>query len=196
MVELQHSAVEPALLTAYRALNPLAPITDFDSLGFRPAKDAIKAALNHDQGGLCAYCEQNLTPDAGQIDHIKPKGGPNAHPNLCFTYTNCAQSCINPKTCGQRKKSGLLPIEPGPNCNREWVLSTDGSIEAVIALTNKRKHEVTQSRDMLGLNADSYLVEERKKWLEQVVIILHQAPGDIHTFLQVAPFRHILATAL
>ncbi len=137
-----------------------------------------------------------LAANAGQIDHIKPKSGTNAHPHLCFSYTNYAHSCINSKTCGQKKRNGLLPIEPGPHCNDEWTLSTGGTIEPIATLTRTRSHAVRRTRDMLGLNADSNLVDERQKWLRQAIDVLKQSPGDIHAFLQIAPFRHILATVV
>lgn len=196
MVELQHSISVPAALVEFLAETPTATVPDFDGLPFKTVKIAIKTALHQDQGGLCAYCEKPLTPTAGQIDHIKPKGGPNAYPHLCFTYANYAHSCINPKTCGQKKKSGLLPREPGPHCNDEWTLSTDGSIELRVGMTKARSHMLRQTRDMLGLNADSNLVDERKKWLAQTITILQQAPDDIQAFLQAAPFRHMLATVI
>jgi uncharacterized protein (TIGR02646 family) len=194
MVELQHCLVEPALLTAFRAENPGAAVSEFDGLPFRPVKVATKVALNQDQGGLCVYCEQPLVATEGQVDHIKPKGGANAHPLLCFIYTNYAHSCIRPKTCGQKKKNGVLPIEPGPGCNDEWTLSTTGTIEPLVNLSRNRKHAVRKTWGMLGLNADANLVDERQKWLNQTIRVLQQAPESIHTFLQTAPFRHILAT--
>ena len=83
MVELQHRAVEPAELGAFRASYPDAGATDFDSLLFEQTKKAVKAALNQDQDGLCVYCEKPLAPSSGQIDHIKSKAGVNAHPDLC-----------------------------------------------------------------------------------------------------------------
>ncbi|MFZ4288824.1 retron system putative HNH endonuclease [Variovorax sp. HJSM1_2] len=192
MVELEHRAQEPAVLTQFRADHPNAGPADFDDL----SKPEIKAALNEDQDGLCAYCEMVLPANGGQIDHIKPKGGANAHTHLCFTYTNYAHSCVNPKTCGQKKKSGLLPIEPGPGCNNEWELFTDGTIEPIANLARQRVHQVKQTRDMLGLNADSNLVDERKRWFARTIEVLKQAPDDIQLFLDTAPFRHILATAL
>ncbi len=194
MVELQHRAVPTPALTAFTAANPGATVADFDSLAFKPVKNAVKADLNQDQGGLCAYCEGPLPPTAGQVDHVKPKAGPNGHPHLCFTYTNYAHSCINNKTCGQKKKHGLLPIEPGPGCNARWSLSTDGTIEPIAGLTRAQRHTVRQTRDMLGLNADSNLVDERKRWLANAIAVLQQAPADIHAFLQGAPYRFMLAT--
>lgn len=196
MVELQHNAIEPILLTDFRDANPNATVADFDSLAFRPVKTAIKAALNLDQNELCAYCEQTLSRDAGQIDHIKPKAGPHAQQHLCFIYTNYAHSCINNRTCGQKKKGGLLPIEPSPGCNSEWTLSTTGRIEPIAGLTNNRKHATKQTSDMLGLNADSNLVDERQKWLNSIILVLQQSPDDIQTYLQTVPFRHILATII
>lgn len=196
MVELQHRAVPTPALTTFNTAHPAATAADFDGPAFRPVKRTVKADLSQDQGGLCAYCESPLSPTDGQIDHIKPKGGPNAHPHLCFVYTNYAHSCINHKTCGQKKKHGLLPIEPGPGCNAQFALSTDGTIEPIAGLTKAQRHTVHQTRDMLGLNADSNLVDERKRWLTQTIAVLQQAPNGIQQFLQIAPYRHMLATAL
>ncbi len=195
MIELRHRAVPTCELTTFVAANPDATVQVFDSLEFQPVKKAVKADLNRDQKGLCVYCEKPLSADCGQVEHIKPKAGANAHPNLCFVYHNYAHSCINPKTCGQRKGEGLLPIEPGPNCNAEWSLSTDGTIEPIATLTRQRRHVVTQTRDMLGLNRDSNLVDERRRWLTSAISVFQQAPADLPVFLQNAPYRYMLATA-
>ena len=196
MVELQHRAIPTPALTAFVAANPGIAVADFDSLLFQPVKIAVKADLNQDQGGLCVYCESKLAANSGQVEHIKPKAGPNAQPNLCFTYTNYAHSCINTKTCGQKKKNGLLPIEPSLGCNTDWALSTDGTLEPTAGLTRARQHQVRQTRDMLGLNKDSNLVDERQRWLKNSLAVLTQAPNDLPLFLKNAPFRHILATTL
>lgn len=196
MVELQHRAVPTPALTAFVAAHPAAPVADFDSLAFRPVKDQVKADLNADQGGLCVYCECALEPTKGQVEHLKPKAGGNAHPHLCYIYTNYAHSCINNKTCGQKKGNGLLPIEPGLGCNAEWTLSTTGSIEPRLGLTRTRAHQVRQTRDMLGLNKDAGLVADRERWLKQALTVLQQSPADLSTYLQQIPFRHILATAV
>ncbi len=194
MVELQHRTTPTPLLTDFVAACPELSATDFDTRAFTPVKQAIKADLNEDQGGLCVYCEKTLPATEGQIDHIKPKAGTNGRPDLCFVYHNYAHSCINPKTCGQKKQNGLLPIEPGPGCNAEWVLSTDGTIEPLPELTRRRRHDVIQTRDMLGLQ-DANLVDERRRWFASAITILKQAPDDFSEFLQHAPYRHILATA-
>ncbi len=196
MVELQHRAGGIPALQDFLTNNPNAGIADWGSQTFQPVKQLVKQALNQDQQGLCAYCERSLTETDGQIDHIKPKGGANGHPELCFSYSNYAHCCINPKTCGQKKKDGLLPIEPRPGCNTQWTLSTDGTIEPVVGLIKAQRHKVNQTRDMLGLNKDSALVDDRQKWLNSALTVLRETPDDINTFLQSAPFRHILATML
>ncbi len=195
MVELQHRAQPTPALTAFLAANPDATAKDFDSRAFQAIKAAIRADLNADQGGLCVYCEKSLSAQDGQLDHIKPKAGPNAHPALCFDYRNYAHSCIHPQTCGQKKHDGLLPIEPAPGCNVDWTLSTDGTIEPRPGLTRQRRHAVTQTRDMLGLNRDPALVDDRRRWLQNAIRVLQLAPNQLPQFLHDQPYRHILATA-
>jgi len=192
VVELQHRRGGAPALHRFKANHPQAQVADWDSHTFQPVKRQVKQAINEDQQQLCVYCERRLASIDGQIDHIKPKSGPNAHPQLCFTYTNFAHSCINNKTCGQKKKHGLLPIEPEPGCNQQWSLSTDGTIEPAAGLTRRQKHDVKQTRDMLGLNADSSLVDDRQKWLKNALEVLMTSPTDFATFLQKSPFRYIL----
>jgi len=196
MLELQHQLSEPVQLAAFRNSPPRKTAADWNAEGFQPIKQETKAALRQEQDGLCVYCERRVDTADGHIEHIKPKAGPNAQAQLCFVYSNLALSCNNPKTCGAKKKAGVLPIEPVPGCNAEWSLSTDGTIEPLPDLIRARRHAVVQTRDMLGLNKDSNLVDERKRWLASAIEILQSAPGDISQFLAQAPFRAILATAV
>lgn len=196
MLELQHLLLEPVQLANFRNTPPPKTAADWDALAFHPTKQQVKAALRQEQDELCVYCERHVDVMDGHIEHIKPKAGPNAQAQLCFTYSNFAVSCNNPKTCGSKKKAGVLPIEPGLGCNAEWSLSTDGTIEPLPHLTRVRRHAVTQTRDMLGLNKDSNLVDERKRWFASVLEVLQSAPGDLPQFLAQAPFRAILATAI
>lgn len=196
MIELQHRTTPTELLSKFVAANPQLTPEDFSSKAFQPVKQQVKADLNADQGGLCVYCEKPLGPNEGQIDHIKPKDNQQGYSGQCFEYTNYAHSCINPKTCGQQKKSGLLPIEPKLGCNAEWTLSTDGTITPIPELTRQRRHAVVKTRDMLGLNKDAGLVDERKRWLASAIAVLQNSPQDFPRFLQDAPYRYILATAL
>ena len=197
MIELVHGQ-EPIELTQFNQQNPNASPDDFDSLTFAPVKELVKTALHRDQDGLCAYCEQLLTAKQGQVDHIKPKAAQQptqpSFPDLAFKYTNFAHSCINNGTCGQKKKSGVLPIEPAPNCNDSWVLLKDGKIEPKANLTRKEKHRVIQTRDMLGLNKDATLLRDREKWFAQVVNIARTTPQELDDFLKDIPYRYILKT--
>lgn len=197
MIELRHRAIPTPALTQYLTNNPATTVADFDGLPFRPVKRLVKVDLHQDQGGLCVYCEQQLKADEGQVEHIKPKAGANAHPHLCFDYNNYAHSCINNKTCGQHKGNGLLPIEPAPGCNSQWaIVSHSGLIEPLASLTRQQRHPVVQTRNMLGLNKDSNLVNERKKWFNQAVEVLKVAPNDFDQFLQSAPFRALIAASI
>lgn len=76
------------------------------------------------------------------------------------------------------------------------MLSTDGTIMPIAGLSRQRRHAVVQTRDMLGLNKDANLVDERKRWLASVLAVGQAQPQDMLLFLQTAPYRHILATAL
>ncbi|MEN2506147.1 retron system putative HNH endonuclease [Stutzerimonas stutzeri] len=191
MIELVHASVVPSALQTFVAAFPAAQPVDFDSAAFQLVKRQVKASLHVDQGGLCAYCETELAADGGQIDHIKPKSGANAHPHLTFTYSNYAHSCINEKTCGQKKKAGLLPIEPRPGCNDEFSLSIDGQLEPMPDLSRQRKHAVRQVRDMLGLQSAA-LVRERRQWIAAVIELMQNEPSLVPAFLANKPFRHIL----
>lgn len=197
MIELRHRAIPTPALTQYLNDNQAAIVADFDGQLFGPVKRLVKADLHQDQGGLCVYCERELKATEGQVEHIKPKAGANAHPHLCFDYHNYAHSCINNQTCGQSKGNGLLPIEPGPGCNQQWAIaSSNGWIEPLPTLTKRQRHPVVQTRDMLGLNKDPNLVNERKKWFAQAIAMLQTAPDDIDQFLQSAPFRALIAASI
>jgi len=68
-------------------------------------------------------------------------------------------------------------------------------IEPIAGLTRQRRHEVVQTRDMLGLNKDSNLVDERQRWLKHALSVLQQAPNNFAVFLNAAPYKYILSTA-
>lgn len=190
MIELIHG-VEPPQLTHYRQQYPNATPTDFDSVIFHQIKPVIKAQLNQEQGQLCVYCERRLAVHEGQIEHIKPKSGSQAFPALTFVYTNYAHSCINNLTCGQKKKAGVLPIEPAPHCNDKFILMLDGSIEPLLQLTRQEKHFVKQTRDMLGLQQTD-LMREREEWVKAIKQIIAINPNLVTAFLKDKPFRYIL----
>jgi uncharacterized protein (TIGR02646 family) len=191
VVEIIHRHPEPLELAQFRADNPTAGPEDFGSLTFQPVKRSVKAKLSADQGGLCAYCESQLDPTAGQIDHVKPKGT-QAHQHLTFVYTNFVHSCCHqPKHCGQKKKDGVLPIEPGSGCNDLFVLTKDGVISPVVGASKQQRHQVRQTVGMLGLN-HATLQLERQRWVKSAEEVLKMYPQDFLQFIQDKPFRFIL----
>lgn len=193
MVEFTRRRPEPPELIAYRATNPNAIPADFGSATFHRTKQAVKRALNADQGGLCAYCESPLLPDFGQIDHVKPKGGPHAHPHLSFAYENYVHGCCHePRHCGQKKADNLLHIEPGPaGCNDRFTLATNGEIDALASLSRQERHLVRTTRDQLGLNFAALRVE-REKWARASLTLLQASLTDFEAFIADKPFRFIL----
>ncbi len=195
MVELQHGQPTPALYQ-YLLLNPEVQVDDFGSRAFESVKWKVKADLHAQQKGLCVYCEQPLNANQGQVEHIKPKDI-NLFPALCFSFTNYAHSCINNKTCGNRKGNKLLPIEPAPGCNAQWTLSTTGRIEPIADLTKNQRNLIVSTRDMLGLNKDTSLVTDRQSYVQQVLgIMQHYSPEAAREFIQGKPYRYMLATLL
>jgi uncharacterized protein (TIGR02646 family) len=197
MVELQHGQ-EPAELSVFRAAYPAAQVPLFEDGAFQPAKLAAKAALNSLQGGLCVYCEQPVTSTGGQLEHIKPKRGAHARQDLCFVYTNYAQSCNHPRgtTCGQKKGEERLPIEPAPGCNVHWTLSTDGTIDRIRVENSPWPAEAEATLALLGLNDDSDLVDRRRDWFRSLLEVMRTDPRGLSNFLQSAPYRYILAASI
>jgi len=178
-------------LAGYIFLNPNPSISDFDSKAFNLIKPMIKEQLHKEQDGLCVYCERKLGKDEGQIEHIKPKNGKHAYPHLCFQYSNYAHSCINPKTCGQKKRDLLLPIEPKIGCNNKFSLSTDGFIIPRENLSKKEKNILDNTfLKRLGLNSPS-LVKDRKKLIGHYIFLLKHNPIRAKDFMKSQPFFYI-----
>lgn len=193
MVPLQHRNPEPSSLTTFNTHHPTASAADFDGPAFNAIKSGIKSALNEDQGGLCAYCECKLAPMEGHIDHIKPKAGPTARPDLCFSYTNYAHSCSTNRRCGHQKKARLLPIEPVPGCNGRWQLSpTDGRLTVCNGLQRLERVPVNETIGMLGLNQPA-LATDRKDWADRAAVLLTEDSAVLDVFIAAAPYRHVLA---
>jgi len=179
-------------LAAYIFLNPNPSVSDFDSKEFNLIKPMIKEQLNKEQDGLCVYCERKLAKDEGQIEHIKPKNGKHAYPRLCFQYSNYAHSCINPKTCGQKKRDLLLPIEPKIGCNNKFSLSTDGFIIPRENLSKKEKNILDNTfLKRLGLNNPS-LVKDREKIITNYTSLLQSNPTMAHNYMKNREFKYIV----
>jgi len=191
MLELNNSVFSYDL-ARYIFLNPSPCVRDFDSQDFNYIKPMIKKQLHKEQRGLCVYCERKLDKDKGQIEHIKPKSGRTPYPHLCFQYSNYAHGCINNKTCGQKKKDLILPIEPKSGCNKQFSLLTDGTIIPILTLSKKNRNILDNTfLKRLGLNNPS-LVRDRALLVDKYIFLLKNEPQSVHQYMQNQAFRDIL----
>jgi len=197
MVELDRTMAGPQELAVYLEENPAATAADFDDNTFSCAKRAIKGQRNTEQGGLCVYCEQELSHTAGHVEHIKPRS---VFPSLSLAYENLAHSCegvVNGRFkqhCGHLKDNFVRALEPESGCNRAFGLSTvDGHIVPAASFVGVTEGNLKKDIKILGLNA-SDLAHARNKWLQEYVNLLKGGVQDPEAFLAIAPFRYILAT--
>ena len=183
MIELQHYA-EPVELGEYRSQYQDG---SWDDPAFKPVRSIVRHQLNHEQEGLCIYCEGYLHEDAGHVEHIKSKGLNSA---LAFAYDNLAHSCDGPGHCGHHKKRQVLPVEPRPGCNRFFVLmAQDGKIIPTPGLTTEETQQARESLRVLGLNAP-HLARQRKNFADTVLFLSNKP--EVDAFLATAPFRWIM----
>ena len=71
-------------------------------------KPEIKAALESETNGKCAYCESKVKHIAhGDIEHFLPKNK-NARPDLCFAWSNLTFAC---QQCNQTGKRDYYCVE-------------------------------------------------------------------------------------
>ncbi len=182
MVEIQHILAEPASLAAHRAANPNRP---WDTLPATPEKRDLRHQLNVEQEGLCIYCEDNIAPDDGHVEHIKSK---TLTPHLTFVYDNLAHSCHGPGHCGHRKRKQVLPIEPRPGANRHFALSEiTGRLSPTVGLPAAGKRNASDTLTILGLNDRPGLTRRRQQFA--VTLRSLSSAADIAAFLASSPFR-------
>lgn len=57
----------------------------------RPLSPDVREFVYHRDGGLCFYCETEVSPFRAQVDHVVPisKGGPNEVANLALSCGPC-----------------------------------------------------------------------------------------------------------
>ena len=197
MIPLNHDQ-EPQELIDFNKYNQIINVANFDSLSFSPIKSLIRKQLYDLQDKQCVYCERTFKNlNEMQVEHIKPKSGKFAHPNLCFTYTNYAASCIQntgkgTRTCGQNKADKILTIEPTSlNCNDSFVLNTEGEIHPLSNSTKKVRHSINCTPLILGLNK-AHLVLLRKKKIKNLMGIIKLKPELARKFMASGDFRFIM----
>jgi uncharacterized protein (TIGR02646 family) len=156
---------EPHSLTAYRAANP----TDYNGY---PEKNALRASLVAEQGGVCCYCLARIRPKIGsmKIEHWRSHSG---YPNLRLVYGNLLGACMGGE--GQRgsdqhcdtykaeKDLSRNPADPTHNVEAHMHFLSDGTITSDNATFN---HELNA---VLNLN-HPFLKTSRK----QVVLALQK----------------------
>ncbi|ELB2743451.1 TIGR02646 family protein [Vibrio parahaemolyticus] len=197
MIPLRHGA-QPEELKEFLRENTEIQVQDFDSAKFQPIKVKIKETLLQLQNNQCVYCERTFSDiNSMQVEHIKPKSGKNAHPDLCFTYTNYAASCIqntekSKRTCGQNKSDKIIEIEPtSPDCNQMFMLNTEGEIHPISNITKRQKHTVRSTVGTLGLNKP-HLTLLRKKRIKNLISIIGLNPKAAKDYICSGDFPHIL----
>lgn len=126
--------VEPGVFTDWKALESPNWTPSYDDL--RGAeKEAVKAALMHEQGYLCCYCECQLSNDDSHIEHFKPQHLPDVDP---LEYANLLCSCQNrlekgmPRHCGNLKgdwfDANFLVSPMSPDSEARFSYTADGRI--------------------------------------------------------------------
>lgn len=183
MIELEHTD-EPLALVRYRRNNPNA---SWGEDGVNPVKDEIHRALDHEQDGLCVYCENNIDRDSCHLEHIKPKS---RFQNLTFVYDNLAQSCNEQHHCGHFKANKEIPIEPRLGCNSIFqLMAFDGTLVPAADLAEADRNKAETTINLLGLNTPS-LARQR----QQFAFVLQSLNNfqELNDFSQTAPFRYTL----
>jgi uncharacterized protein (TIGR02646 family) len=171
---------EPAELRRYRAV----PGATYDGADFTPVKDAVRAALLRDQGGLCCYCSQRISaeirpiapgPDAPRepwmkVEHWLPQ---ECHPREALLWSNLLGACWgsmgkrrSEQHCDTRKAMTEIALDPKNQAHIETLsLRSDGTLRS----SNARfQREID---DVLGLNLDA-LKQERKRALDEMLDLL------------------------
>ncbi len=109
---------------------------------------ALRQAKSDEQGGLCGYCECQLSSQDGilpkgvsHIDHFYPRNRqPLPHPELTFEWGNLVLSCLQGKSCGRYKDKQPIPSEQLVNPHTDnprdfitFICSTEDNRDVIIA---------------------------------------------------------------
>lgn len=123
-------------------------------------KQELHMAIMREQGGICCYCERQISQDDSHIEHFCPQKGDDACPDQALDYQNLLCSCQRshaliprePRHCGVLKGQwfSIALISPlGAECEERLRFAADGS---VYPADNDREAKVTIAR--LGLDID------------------------------------------
>lgn len=141
---------------------------------YRREKADLRAFLEAEQNGLCAYSELPLREYDFHLEHIKPKGI-DKYPHLRFEYTNLVAS--SPKNqrnlenhrdlFGGHKKGEeydeVLFISPTESdCGRYFQFSPTGDISPKNGLSDFEYSRAIETIDCLGLQSSDLLRNKRR----------------------------------
>ena len=109
--------------------------------------------------GLCAYTSMHLV-DTGSVDHFLPK---TRHPHLAYEWDNyrLARQRINSRKGNTEEVLDPFKIQTG------WFVLDLPSclVRAAAGIERKLKIRINRTINILGLNNDDRLVQERCDWL-------------------------------
>ena len=151
---------EPALLTAWKHVNPHARYRDL------PARERreIRITCIAEQFGLCAYCCQSIGVDAAHNEHVDAQ---DTAPNRTLDCSNIVASCQTPNQCGHGRGTQFLPLTPlMAECETELKFYLSGRVEG---LTERAKTSISALN--LGDTQESNrgLIGRRKALVEAIL---------------------------
>ena len=173
---------EPPELIAYRQL----PNAQYDGdPSFTPVKDKISQQLLTEQGYLCAYCMQRISPSAMKVEHWHCQ---DKYPEEQLNYKNLLGACLGnegapPKdqTCDTHKANRDLlynPANTGHKVNQRIRYLANGVIDADEPILKQQLGTtIAKERGVLNLN-QSRLVQNRKAVIDAISETLARRVGS------------------
>jgi len=134
-----------------------------------PEKDKLRSSLLNDQGYICCYCMQRISPEKMKIEHWKSQ---TKYPELQLDFHNLLAVCMGNEGspnhlqhCDTKKGNTEITINPADNyrnCEDLIRYSSDGKISSDDLTINNELNQV------LNLNMQT-LVNNRKEVLDLVI---------------------------
>lgn len=130
-----------------------------DNWGSLTAKDKaeIGETLAAMQGARCAYCEAEIVPGRGHIEHFVQKG---RDPRVTFRWDNLFGSCNRRESCGKHKDSDAGPyadayiIKPDDDDPDEYLIFvSDGTIQPREGLSDAQLQKAEETLRVFNLDA-------------------------------------------
>jgi len=109
-----HKSLQPNALTQYAGDCPQDNWDDFRSLNQGEAYQAIKCLIFADQGGLCAFCEDEINAAHKQrVEHFHPKSDKDTEDNWALDWLNVIGVCIG----GSDVDKSVHPLPANLSCD-------------------------------------------------------------------------------